>query len=190
MITNDIFKNTNKWEALLNTKGYFCLYASLGGMLRNSEYFSLYNFTKEINSMTIDCITENTGINESGIKNEINYIIQEITNKYIDFITYKNSNMTLSEARQIFFGSKDIRKIFVDIQYLFVLYFNTIINTINLDFNKLNKSIEKKQNLYSCFLFLINVAILTILIMTISKEENYKKLFAYFLEIPKLNNYN
>ena len=99
--------------------------------------------------MAMNCKMENTGINESGIKNEVNYIIQEITNKFIGFITYKNTNITLSEAREIFFGSKDIKKIFVDIQYSFVLYFNTIINAINLDFDKLNKSIEERQNLYS-----------------------------------------
>ena len=190
LITNDIFKNTNKWEEFLNRKGYFCLYASLGEMLRDSEYFSLYNFTKEIDNMTINCILENTGINESGIKNDINYIIQEITNKYIDFITYKASNITLSQARKLFFGSKDIRKIFVDIQYSFVLYFNTIINAINLDFDKLNISIQSRQNLYSASLFLINIVILIILIITITKEEKYKKLFTYFSEIPKTNNLN
>ena len=185
LTSNTIFTNTRKWESLLNLEGYFCIYGAMGKIELFNPFISFYDYIKFVDNNAINCFKENTGINEYGVKNEINYIIQEITNKYIDFITYSNSNMTLQQARTNFFNSKEIKRIFIDFQNSFLLYFNTIINTIGMDFKELKITIGSSQNLYSYFLFLINYVILFFIILTISKGEKYKRLFIYISEIPK-----
>jgi hypothetical protein len=120
---------------------------------------------------------------------EITYILEEITNKYIEFITRNNSNITMEQARKNFFGSSDIRKIVVDMQLSLILYFNTITFAINNDFINKNNKIINEQILYSAVLAIINFIIILGLLLSIKKNEKYKKLFGYFSEIPK-SNYN
>ena len=185
LTSNTIFINTRKLESLLNLEGYFCIYGTIGEMSLDLQYSSFYDFIKEIDVMALKCLEDNSGINEYGVKNEINYILQEITNIYIDFISYKDSNITLEKAREIFFNSKEIKRIFNDFQNSFLLYFNTIINAIKIDFGKLKIFIEKIENIYSFFLFLVNFVVLFFLIFAILKSEKYKRLFIYVSEIPK-----
>jgi len=63
------------------------------------EEDNVYDFIKEVEYRALQCNEENSGINDSGAKLEINYIIQALTNRYIEFITYNNSNLNLIEAR-------------------------------------------------------------------------------------------
>ena len=186
LISNDIFVNTMKWQALLNMPGYFCIYIQIGGLLYSQQYNSLYDFLKIVDKMALTCIEDNESINESGVRNEITYILQEIINKYIDFITYKDSNITLEQARKNFFNSKEIKRIFNE-QYSFDLHFNFIIKIVIIDFSKFRKSIEEMQNVYSTLLILVNIGIFISLILTISKGEKYKQLFFYISEIPNTN---
>ena len=186
---NNIFKNTKHWENLLSTSGYFCIYAAMGEKLNIQENGTLYEFIKSIESSSLNCLEDNTGINESGVKLEITFILQELANKYIEFITFYENNMNISEAREYYFASKDIIKIFNDMQYSLILYYNTIINTVYLDFENQSKTLVTSQIIYDGLLFLINCLIITCLTFVIIKGEKYKKLFAYFSEIPKTNNY-
>ena len=105
---NNFFFNTNHWDKLLNTGGYFCIYASIGQRLAFYDGENVYDFIKEVEYGALQCKEENSGINDSGVKLEINYIIQELTNSYIEFITYNNSNMNITEAKTHFFNSNDI----------------------------------------------------------------------------------
>ena len=187
LMPNDIFINTKYWDTHLNIPGYFCIYVVLGGILSDKESSSLYDLTKNVNFLASRCKEKNEAINESGAKHEINFILQEVTNKFIDFITYKEYNITLSEAREKFLYSKEIKYIFLEMEYSFSLYFTTIINVINLDFDVLNHSIENSQNIFSTSLLFINLIILIVLLISITKNEKYKKLFGYFIEIPKTN---
>ena len=187
--TNDIFTNTKKWENSLNEAGDFCINSALGEVLSFQEEYTVYDFAKEINNYATNCKADDTGINESGAQLEITYILEEITNKYIEFIAKNNSNITLEQARKNFFGSSDIKKIVVDMQLSLILYFNTITFAINNDFIIKNNKIINEQILYSGILAAINFIIILGLLISIKKNEKYKKLFAYFSEIPK-SNYN
>ena len=189
LTTNEIFVNTKYWDAHLNKPGYFCIYVVLGGML-SEKSLSLYEFTENMNILSSRCREENEVINESGAKHEINFILQEITNKFIDFITYKSSNITLEEAREKFLYSKEMQYMLLELEFSLSLYFNTIINVINLDFDVLNRSIEDRQNIYSGCLLFMNLIILLLLLVSITRNEKYKKLFGYFIEIPKTNRLN
>ena len=187
--TNDIFTNTKEWENALNEAGNFCINSALGEVLSFQEEYTIYDFASEINYYATNCKNDDTGINESGAQLEISYILEEITNKYIEYIARNNSNITLDQARKNFFGSSDIRRIVVDMQLSLILYFNTITFAINNDFINKNNKIINEQILYSGILAIINFIIILCLLLSIKKNEKYKKLFAYFSEIPK-SNYN
>ena len=181
----NILKYTKKWENYLSQEDYFCIYATLGQKLFVQQIGKIYDLIEEVDSIALVCKEDNPGINESGVKLEINYILQELTNKFTEFITYNSSNITLNQARDIFFNSSDIKRIFLDIQSPLIKYYNTIINVIYLDFTNLNISQSFVQIVFDGFLFLINVIIIICLQSIIIKGERYKKLFAYFIEIPK-----
>ena len=187
--TNDIFTNTKVWENQLNEAGNFCINSALGEVLSFQEEYTVYSFATEIDYYATNCKNDDTGINESGAQLEITYILEEITNKYIEFIARNNSNITLEQARKNYFGSSDIRRIVVDMQLSLILYFNTITFAINNDFINKNNKIINEQILYSSILAIINFIIILGLLFSIKKNEKYKKLFGYFSEIPK-SNYN
>ena len=186
--TNDIFTNTKEWEKLLNKKDYFCVNAAIGEVISFQNNYSVYEFAKEINNYATNCKGDDTGINESGAQLEINYILQEITNKYIEFITYNNSDISYEQVRFNFFGSKDIKRIILDMQLSLILYYNTITYTVTLDFEKKNNIIINEQILYSGFIFFINIIIIIGLLFSVTINEKYKKLFGYFSEIPNIYN--
>ena len=185
---NNIFINTKYWENLLNTGGYFCIYAIIGEKKYGNPSRNIYNLFKEVEISALNCMEENPEINDSGAKLEINYISQELVNKFIEFITYNSSNISLSQARANFFESKDIKKIFNDMRYSIILYYNIINIAVYADFQVLIRSLIKSQILYDFFLFLIIISITIVLSFSNLNYEKYKKLFAYFLEIPKTNN--
>jgi hypothetical protein len=185
---NNMFKITRDMDKKLNKAGYFCIYAGIGDIMNNQEELENYEFIKKVENKSLSCIKDNLGINDSGIELEINYILNEMTNKYIEFITYNSSSIDLEQARENFFGSADIKRIFGDIQYPFVMYYNTIIYTINLDFENQKNTILKRQNLFTFVLIIINIAIILYLIFSIKKDEKYKEMFFYFSGLPKYNN--
>jgi hypothetical protein len=187
--SNNVFVNTKNWENNLSKEDYFCIYASLGEHLFSQQIHDNYDLIKEIENIALMCKENNPGINESGIKLEINYILQELTNKYTEFLSYNSSKITLNEAREKFFNSDDIKRIFLDMKSPLIQYYTTIINAIYSDFSKLNSLLIFIQTIFDGFLFFINILIIICLLSIIIKGEEYKKLFAYFLEIPKnINN--
>jgi len=187
---NNIFINTIHWENLLNKGGYFCIYATIGEKLASYEGNNIYNFIKEVEFKALNCKEENTEINDSGAKLEINYILQELTNRYIEFISYNNSNMNLNEARENFFNSNDIKKIFNDMKSSIIIYYNTIINAVYLDFQLKIVRLIKVQIFYDICLFLFMISITICFLFVFIKVEKFKKLFSYFSEIPRTNGYD
>ena len=186
---SNFFTNVNKWGILLNKAGYYCIYASLGDLLYNKEdsenSLSIYDFTKNVESKASACMNDNGKINESGAKLQIQYILEEITNKYIEFINYKESNKTLAEARESFFQSEETKTILIELQYSFNLYFNTVINLILLDFDNFNSGIEIKQKVLSISLIIFTFILFVVIMFIIIKIEKHKSLFGYFSTIPK-----
>jgi hypothetical protein len=185
---NNIFINTKYWENLLNTGGYFCLYATIGEKIFSNERQNIYDLFKKVEYDALNCIEENPGINESGAKLEISYISQELTNKFIEFITHNNSNISLEQARSNFFDSKDIKNIFNDMRYSIIQYYNAINFAVFQDFQVQIESLINTQILYDLSFFWIIVSITICLLISNIKYEKYKKLFAYFSTIPKTNN--
>ena len=180
---NNIFTNTKYWENNLRKRGFFCAYAAAGEVMALQKDYNVYELAELINHYGTNCMKDNSGINESGIQSEIIYLQEEIINKYIEFIAYNNSNITLNEARKKFFSSNGIRRTIVDMQLSLLLYYNSITSALKKDFDKKNYNIIKQQIMLSGILFLIYLLIIIGLYFSIMKNEKYKSLFGYFAKI-------
>ena len=186
-----LFKNVQYWETLLNIIGDFCINLSKGQMLSSNNPFeanitTLYEFMYMFNQQTSICKSQAPGMKDTGVKIEFNFILQEITTKYIEFVIYnRTTEGKLSEARLKFINNQDFEKVMSDVKMSFIFYFNTIIYALREDFKKQNTEMTKTQIVYSCLFIIINFEMAISLIIIFLKGERYKKLFSYFSTIPK-----
>ena len=184
---SNVFPNTKKWEELLRISDYYCINGAIGEIITTQESYNVYDFAFHINLYSSLCKIYNSEIDKSGIQVEITYIIQIITNKYIEFINYHDSKLTIDEVRINFFGSRDVKRIIIDLSLSMVLYFDIITYSIYKDFGDQNNSIINKEIIFSFLLFVISFAIIVGLIISVDKNESHKKLFTYFSQIPNIN---
>ena len=186
-----VFKNVQYWESLLNKIGDFCINLSLGQILTSEEtltsnFSNLYELVEDINKNAKICKNQISGMKDSSIKIEFNFILQEITTKYIEFIIHdKITEESLGEARRNYIDSDDFDKIITDTKMYFIYYFNTIVYALKEDFDKQNQKMSKNHIMYSILFLLINCIILLSLFFIFLKVEKYKKLFSYYSTIPK-----
>ena len=73
-------------------------------------------------------------------------------------------------------------------RYSIIQYYNAINFAVFQDFQVQIESLINTQILYDLSFFWIIVSITICLLISNIKYEKYKKLFAYFSEIPKTNN--
>ena len=187
----NLFKNVQYWEEKLNTIGEFCINLPIGltlsgGVYLNNNITNLYEFIQEMNTQALICKNQSSGMKDSGIKIEFNYILQEITTKYIEYIIYDRTNAdNLSKARLNFINNTDFEKVISDVRMYLLFYFNIITDAVKKDFEKQNNETNKNQIIYSILFLIVNVEIIISLVFIFSKTEKYKKLFSYFSTIPK-----
>ena len=182
--TYDAFVNTKIWEKNLNLQGAFCAYAGLGKLLYYKKETTSYDLIQKSESLGLKCLEKGDEMNNSGIQLEINYVLEEIETKYIEFITYNNSNLSLKEARKKFFGSKNIKRIFNDIYFSFLFYYNSIIYALDYDFLVINIYLAEFQIIISQILFVANLCVLICMAFSFLINERHKNLFGYFVEMP------
>jgi hypothetical protein len=186
-----LFKNVQYWEALLNNVGDLCINLGKGAIISGNENLipnatNLYEFMQTINDHSVFCKTQTPGMKDSGIKIEFNFILQETTTKYIEFLIYNRTSIdSLEQARQNYINNTDFEKIITDIKFYLIFYFNTISYAVKKDFENENNEAIKNQIIYSTLFLIINIEIIISLIFIFSKVEKYKKLFSYFSTIPK-----
>ena len=186
-----LFKNVQYWEALLNNVGDLCINLGKGAIISGNENLipnatNLYEFMQTINDHSVFCKTQTPGMKDSGIKIEFNFILQETTTKYIEFLIYNRTSIdSLDQARQNYINNTDFEKIITDIKFYLIFYFNTISYAVKKDFENENNEAIKNQIIYSTLFLIINIEIIISLIFIFSKVEKYKKLFSYFSTIPK-----
>ena len=176
---------------MLNKIGDFCINLSLGQILTSEEtltsnFSNLYELVADINKNAKVCKNQISGMKDSSIKIEFNFILQEITTKYIEFIIHdKITEESLGEARRNYIDSDDFVKIVTDTKMYFIYYFNTIVYALKEDFDKQNQKMPNNHIMYSILFLLINCIILLSLFFIFLKVEKYKKLFSYYSTIPK-----
>ena len=186
-----LFKNVQYWETMLNAVGE--LWINLGKGVIYSDYINLsinatnlYELMQVVNNYALIFKIETPGMKNSGIKIEFNFILQEITTKYIEYVIYDRTNMdNLNEARQNFIDNSDFEKVINDIKLYLLFYFNTITYAVKNDFEEQNNQTTNNQITFSILFIIINIEIIISLIIIFSKGEKYKKLFSFFSTIPK-----
>jgi hypothetical protein len=190
------FKNVQYWETMLNSIGDFCINLPKGLLLSggediNKNISNLYDFMQQINDHAVICKTQSTGMKDSGVKIEFNFILQEITTKYIEFIMYnKTTDESLNKARENFLDNEGYRKVIIDLEMYFGFYFDTIAYAIRQDFKNQNNDTTNRQIIYSILFLIVNVVMIIALLVIFTKEEKYKKHFSYFSKIPKEEDIN
>ena len=191
-----LFQNVQYWETMLNKIGDFCVNLALGQVLSStsnisSNFSDLYGLMETINDLSLACKTQSPGIKDSGIKIEFNYILQEITTKYIEFIMLnKTIDKNLDEARDKFMDDERYKKVITDLEMYFGFYFDTISYAIRQDFETQNSSTTNTQIIYSILFLIVNIEMIIALMVIFTKEEKYKRLFGYFSQIPKEEDMN
>ena len=177
------FPNTKMWENLLGDTGMFCMQASIGETLSLDENFKVYDFFKHVEEFTKLCLEDGEKINNSGARLEINFILQGLINEFIEFISTKKINLTL--AQNNFYSSTQIKRIIVDMQTPFILYFDTISYSLMIDIDKNNYDSIIGQLIFSAVIVVIIIEIIICWVLIINTNENYKQQFLFFSEIPK-----
>ena len=191
-----LFETVQYWENMLNTIGDFCINFPLAQTLSSesgftTNYSSIYELMELINEQAILCRTQYSGMKDSGIKIEFNYILQEMTTKYIEFIMYnKSTEENLKQARLNFLDKEGFEKVITDVKFYLAFYFNIIAYSVDKDFEIQNDKMTNTQIIYSILFLVINIEIALALIIIFTKEEKYKKLFSYFSKIPRDENIN
>ena len=191
-----LFETVQYWENMLNTIGDFCINLSLGTLLSSessftSNYSDIYGLMELINEQATLCRTQSPGMKDSGVKIEFNYILQEMTTKYIEFIMYnKSSDENLNQAKANFLDKEGFEKVIIDAKMYLAFYFNTISYSVEKDFEIQNGKMTTTQTIYSVLFLVVNIEVALALIIIFIKEEKYKKLFSYFAKIPQDENIN
>ena len=187
-----LFKNVQSWEKKLNKFGDFCINLPLGQIIiaENNDlianYSNLYEFFDGLNKQAIICKMEFLGTKDSGIKVEFNFILQEITTRYLEFVSFnKTSDKLLKQAMNNFIHSEGFNKAISDAKMYLLFYFNIIAYYIKQDFGDQNNDMLNTQIIYSILFLVINIEIIISLMFIMAKEEKYKQYFSYFSTIPK-----
>ena len=179
-----VFVETVKWENLLGDTGKFCVNAGMGEELSNDEIESVYDFYSNAIANAELCMMDGTNINKSGVKLEINFILQELTNTFIKFqLDVESDKVTKIKT---FFNNTDIKRIITDMQIPLVFYFNIISSATVNDIAKRTSYIIMIEISINTFLFAMTFGILIFVFISININEKYKKLFSYFSEFPKI----
>jgi len=173
-----ILKNLQKYENKFNEKNNFCYNAAIGSIERvlysiktPNEYFSLAN--QKVNL----CYMYNPGVNLYGLLVEINFIYQELTNKYYDFI----KSYDKYESAIIHILSDDINRMILDFDYAFEFVFRTYSHFVLIDIDNLYLITLFWENVFSFILLGALIFILFYVFFLIgSGNKKYKKLFMFF----------
>ena len=156
---------------MLNTIGDFCINLPLGTVLSSessftSNYSDIYGLMDLINEQAKLCRMQSPGMKDSGVKIEFNYILQEMTTKYIEFIMYnKSSDENLNQAKANFLDKEGFEKVIIDAKMYLAFYFNTISYSVEKDFEIQNGKMTTTQTIYSVLFLVVNIEVALALII-------------------------
>ena len=178
---SNILTETQKWEKLFNLEDNICFASSLGSIYIYKENFDdlFYIFTM-LNEKVKICYIYNKGCTKYGLLTEINYMYQELTNLYFDFI---NSNNRLNDYYYLLTNT-DLIRIGLNFDYVLEFVFRTYCFFIMEDIGNLyNQAILIENILSICLLIVVFFVILYVFFFIDRGNNRYKKLFRFFTKM-------
>ena len=176
-----ILNNIKYYENEFNKKNNFCYSAAIASLERildiitnPMEYFKLAN--QKVNF----CYTYNYKTIEYGLLVELNFIYQEMTNIFYDFIKSEYKYALAS----VYITIDNVRRIILDYAFIFEYVFRTYSHFILKDINHLYLSCIRIENILSAFLIITLLFVVIYVVLLIGKgNKNYKKLLMFFYKM-------
>ena len=198
-----IKKNIEYCENDKSFEGYFSIVKNMNKKLREENYCingscetvrfynewmtNLFVFFTYAETMATSCYIENEKINDSGLDLEIDLILNELTNLYLDFEDRMKTD--INEARKQFFQNDNFLRIIKDMNIPFSLGIGSLFVTVKDDMRNLIQFISFYEILFISISFVIEIIFLFYLIFMIFYIEKSKNILLYIIKILKKINY-
>ena len=175
-----ILKNVKKMDNLFSIKDNICIAASEGSLYNlEKSYSDVYEYFSELYQKFLYCHYTSSEIEKYGLSNELDFILQELTNNFLDFaLLEKNVNNIYN-----FFQLSYIKRITMDFDYVLQYICETYNYYVFKDIINLYNSVELIEVIIS---YIILIMIITFFLYSIYikiKNKNYKKLFIFFYKL-------
>ena len=177
------FSITKNMNNKLN-KNDFCIIGSIRTVcFYNERMTNLFQFFTYTGEMAASCFIENEKLNDSGLDLEIDFILFELTNLYLDFENRMEKD--IDEARKLFFQSDNFLRILKDMNIPFSLGIGALFGTVKTDMNNLIEFISFNEILFISLSFVFEILFLLYLIFMILYIEKSKNILLYITKILK-----
>ena len=173
-------KSLKRLEYLFNEKNNLCKSSSENSFLNSKiNIKSEYDYNNNATFKEIICNNFCPSTNENGLEIEIDYIYQEITSFYVDFIQFPS----VENIYNLIYNN-EVYRVNNDLFYVFNLVFESYANSILKESKIYNNKIKRDEEIISIFFLIIIFIIIIILIFFVfSKTEKYKDLFLFFYKM-------
>ena len=170
-----------KWENKFNERNNICFNAALGSLEKFLDSFSSsIEYFIELNKRVANCFSSNTGSNEYGILSELDFIYQELTNKYVEFVS---GDRTLDDIINVL-AQGEITRMSEDFNVVFEYVFESYAYFILHDIQKLySRNIKIENIINGCLIIVLLFVVIYVFFAIRRGNEKYKKLFHFFYKM-------
>jgi hypothetical protein len=171
-----------KWEELFNIKNEICFNSAKGSLEKSLDLYKddPIKYFNDLNRLVTKCYKTNEGANEYGILSELEFVYQELTNKYAEFVA---GPRTIDEILNIFFQG-EVTRMSEDFNIVFELVFETYSYFVLKDIQKLYSRNIKIENIINGCLIIFLLFVIVYVFFAIRKgNEKYKKLLSFFYKM-------
>ena len=175
-----ILKNVKKMDNLFSIKDNICIAASEGSLYNlEKSYYDVYEYFSELYQKFLYCHHTSKEIEKYGLTNELDFILQELTNNFLDFaLLEKNVNNIYN-----FFQLSYIKRITMDFDYVLQYICETYNYYVFKDIINLYDSVELIEVIISYIVLIMIITFFLYSIFIKIKNKKYKKLFIFFYKL-------
>ena len=174
--SKQVLKALKNLEYSFNEKNNLCKNSAENSFL-NSTFNSKteFDYNNNVTYKEMMCKIFCSSTNENGLEIEIDYIYQEITNNYVDYV---KSNSTDNSYNLIY--NKEVIRANNDLFYVFNLVFQSYAKCILKENENNNNKMKRDEEIISIFLIIVLCIIIIQIFFVFRKTEKYRELFLFF----------
>ena len=175
-----ILKNVKKMDNLFSIKDNICIAASEGSLYNlEKSYYDVYEYFSELYQKFLYCHHTSKEIEKYGLTNELDFILQELTNNFLDFALLEKSVNNIYN----FFQLSYIKRITMDFDYVLQYICETYNYYVFKDIINLYDSVELIEVIISYIILIMIITFFLYSIFIKIKNKKYKKLFIFFYKL-------